>query len=65
MAGSDQPLDDLAQLGGGDHGSVVTRNQPADIQRELFASAASLSEPVNATVLKEQIARFLHSHKNV
>src|SRR6185312_13051610 len=47
--------------------AVIMRwtNLPVDVQRELFASAASLSEPLDATGLKEQIARFLHSHKNV
>jgi hypothetical protein len=38
---------------------------PTEVQRELFASAASLSEPLHTAELKEQIARFLHSHKNV
>src|SRR5579863_1925197 len=37
---------------------------PTEVQRELFASAASLSEPLHTAELKEQIARFLHSHKN-
>ena len=47
--------------------AVVTRwnNLPMEVQRELFASAASLSEPLHTAELKEQIARFLHSHKNV
>jgi hypothetical protein len=47
--------------------AVVMRwnNLPMEIQRELFASAASLSEPLRTAELKEQIARFLHSHKNV
>ncbi len=34
------------------------------VQRELFASAASLGQPLDAVELKEQIARFLHSHAN-
>ena len=38
---------------------------PVQVQRELFASAASLSDPLPTVELKEQIARFLHSHKNV
>lgn len=38
---------------------------PVEVQRELFASAASLSDPLPTVELKEQIARFLHSHKNV
>ena len=47
--------------------AVITRwtTLPVDVQRELFASAASLSQPLDATVLKEQIARFLHRHKDV
>ena len=38
---------------------------PQKIQRELFASAASLSEPLHTAELKEQIARFLHRHKDL
>jgi len=38
---------------------------PREIQRELFASAASFSEPLHTVELKEQIARFLHSHKDI
>ena len=47
--------------------AVVMRwnNLPMEVQRELFASAASLSEPLHTAELKEQIARFLHSHKNM
>lgn len=40
-------------------------NLPMEVQRELFASAASLSDPLPTVELKEHIARFLHSHKNV
>jgi hypothetical protein len=36
---------------------------PTVVQRELFASAASLSDPLPTAELKEQIARFLHSHR--
>jgi hypothetical protein len=47
--------------------SVIMRwnNLPTEVQRELFASAASLSEPLHTTELKQQIARFLHSHKDM
>jgi hypothetical protein len=47
--------------------AVIMRwnNLPMEVQRELFAGAASLSEPLHTAELKEQIARFLHSHKNV
>jgi hypothetical protein len=38
---------------------------PTDVQRQLFASAASLSDPLPTVELKEHIARFLHSHKNL
>jgi hypothetical protein len=38
---------------------------PVEVQRELFASAASLTEPLHTAELKEQIARFLHSHKDM
>lgn len=40
-------------------------NLHVEVQRELFASAASLSDPLPTVELKEHIARFLHSHKNV
>jgi hypothetical protein len=37
---------------------------PIEIQRELFQSAVSVSDPLPKAELKEHIARFLHSHKN-
>lgn len=40
-------------------------NLPREVQRELFAGAASLSNPLPTAELKEQIARILHSHDNV
>src|SRR5512143_1132869 len=40
-------------------------NLPTEVQRELFANAASLSDPLPTAELKAQIARFLHSHKNI
>lgn len=49
-------------------GAAVIRrwnNLPREVQRELFASAASVTEPLSTTELKEQIARFLHSHKDL
>ena len=47
--------------------AVVTRwnDLPTEVQRELFASAVSVSEPLHTTELKEQIARFLHNHKDL
>lgn len=39
-------------------------NLPVEIQRELFMNAASCSDPLNTAEIKEQIARFLHSHKD-
>ena len=47
--------------------AVVTRwnDLPMKVQRELFASAVSVREPLHSTELKEQIARFLHSHKDL
>lgn len=47
--------------------AVIMRwnNLPTEVQRELFASAASLSDPLPTAELKEHIARFLHSHKNI
>lgn len=38
---------------------------PTEVQRELFASAVSVNSPLPMTELKEQIARFLHSHKDL
>jgi hypothetical protein len=47
--------------------AVITRwnNLPVEVQRELFASATSLSDPLPTAELKKQIARFLHSHKDL
>ena len=47
--------------------ALITRwnNLPTEVQRELFVSAVSLSEPLRTAELKQQIARFLHTHKNL
>jgi hypothetical protein len=37
---------------------------PTEIQRNLFDDAASMSNPERRFRLKQQIARFLHDHKN-
>jgi hypothetical protein len=37
---------------------------PTHIQRRLFDNAASMGEPRHVSQLKEQIARFLHEHKD-
>jgi hypothetical protein len=37
---------------------------PTDIQRSLFMDAASMSDPARQFQLKQQIARFLHVHKD-
>jgi hypothetical protein len=37
---------------------------PTHIQRELFEHALVDVEPDKVTMLKEQIARFLHKHKD-
>ena len=46
--------------------AVIMRwnNLPTEVQRELFASTASLSDPLPTAELKEHIARFLLSHKH-
>jgi hypothetical protein len=46
--------------------AVIMRwnNLPMEVQRELFASAVSLSDPLPTAELKAHIARFLHSHKD-
>ena len=38
---------------------------PTAVKRELFASATKVTEPLPTARLKEQIARFLHSHKDL
>jgi hypothetical protein len=43
---------------------VQWNDLPTHIQRPLFDHAASMGEPRHATQLKEQIARFLHNHKD-
>jgi hypothetical protein len=37
---------------------------PTEIQRSLFDDAASMSDPERRFRLKQQIARFLHEHKD-
>jgi hypothetical protein len=46
--------------------AVITRwnDLSIDVQRELFRHAVSIGERHNTVELKEQIARFLHDHKN-
>ena len=46
--------------------AVITRwnTIPTKLQRELFNNASSMGELLQTDVLKGQIARFLHKHKN-
>jgi len=46
--------------------AVITRwnTIPTKLQRELFDNASSMGELLKTDVLKGQIARFLHKHKN-
>jgi hypothetical protein len=37
---------------------------PTHVQRELFEHSIAGVEPRKITMLKEQIARFLHKHKD-
>ena len=37
---------------------------PTKLQRELFDTAGSMGDVLKSAVLRAQIARFLHSHKN-
>jgi Fe-S cluster biosynthesis and repair protein YggX len=37
---------------------------PTDIQRMIFEDAASMSDPERRFRLKQQMARFLHNHKD-
>ena len=47
--------------------AVIVRwnNLPMEVQREIFASAAQFGDPLDMPELKEQIARFLHTHKDI
>ena len=47
--------------------AVIARwnDLPMEVQRELFASAVSVSDPLPMAELKARIARFLHSHKDL
>jgi hypothetical protein len=61
----DTPFDDeriLRCLGA----AVIMRwgSLPTKIQRELFEQATSLADLTQAAQRKEQIARFLHNHKD-
>jgi hypothetical protein len=37
---------------------------PTGIQRDIFADATSMSDPARQLLLKQQMARFLHDHKD-
>jgi hypothetical protein len=37
---------------------------PTEIQRKFFENAASMTDPARQFELKQQIARFLHEHKD-
>lgn len=39
-------------------------NLSTGIQRDLFADATSMSDPARQFQLKQQMARFLHDHKD-
>jgi hypothetical protein len=39
-------------------------NLPTGIQRDLFVDAASMSDPAQQFRLRQQMARFLHDHKD-
>jgi hypothetical protein len=43
---------------------VQWNDLPTRIQRQLFDHAAAMGEPRYTMQLKEQIARFLHNHKD-
>ncbi len=44
---------------------IVQWNElPTEIQRGLFQRAAAMNEPGHAAQLREEIARFLHDHKD-
>jgi hypothetical protein len=37
---------------------------PTEVQKALFHDAVSIEDPRQSTSLREQIARFLHNHKD-
>lgn len=43
---------------------LLWNDLPVDIQRRIFESAASVSAPGDADQLREELARFLHDHKD-
>jgi hypothetical protein len=43
---------------------VQWNDLPTEIQRQLFQHAVSMGEPRSISQLKEEIARFLHNHKD-
>ena len=47
--------------------SVLTcwNTLPTKVQRELFESATTIREPLLNAAMREQIARFLHTHKDL
>ena len=64
LAGNDDDEDDhiLRCLGA----AVITRwnTIPTKLQRELFDNASSMGDLLQTDMLKGQIARFLHKHKD-
>ena len=46
--------------------AVISRwtELPTEVQKELFEHAVSSGDPRHSMHLREQIARFLHSHKD-
>lgn len=45
-------------------GHDAVEHFPTGIHRDLFADAASMSDPAQQFRLKQQVARFLHDHKD-
>jgi hypothetical protein len=43
---------------------VQWNNLPSRVQRQLFDNATAVGKPCHTAQLKEQIARFLHKHKD-
>ena len=62
LADNDEEDQVLRALGA----AVITRwnTIPTKLQRELFDNASSIGELLQTDVLKGQIARFLHKHKD-
>ena len=65
LAQQNKPRQSRAPLGGRGAAVLLQWNDlPTPIQRQLFEHAVAMGEARHTAELKEQIARFLHTHKD-